>query len=151
MFEKRPEISDTLEWMLQSRQVGDETLVHALVHEHYAAIHQFANSLLDTTDPDTATKLAEQTILEAVEGAHNYRQEIKVQVWLFQNVVALYKRLNPARRFVSSRSQVDRTGESVDASVDHSYLIKNAIDSLEVNNRLTYLLRYYYPDWQCDI
>lgn len=47
MFDERPEISDTLEWMLQSRQVGDETLVYALVHEHYAAIHQFTVSILE--------------------------------------------------------------------------------------------------------
>ena len=101
-------------------------MVSALVHEHYAEIHQFPVSILDTSDPAIATRLAEQTILEAVEGAHNYRQNNRVQVWISQ-------------------------GESVDASADDSNLIKKAIDSLEVVYRLTYLLRYYYPEWQCDI
>ena len=45
MLGQAPEISDTLEWMLQSRQVGEETLVKILIQEQYAHVYQLVSSL----------------------------------------------------------------------------------------------------------
>jgi DNA-directed RNA polymerase specialized sigma24 family protein len=144
MFEEKPEISETLEWMLQSRQVGCETLVYTIVHELYPEIYRLAVSLLNPSDPEIAVELAEKTILEAVGDAHNYHGDIRVQVWLFQKVVASYKRLKSASMFSDSRSKVDPVEEGIDASAGDSNFIWKAVDSLERNNRLTYLLRYYH-------
>ena len=67
MFEKNPEISENLEWMLQSRQVGDETLVKTLVHEYYAEVRRFASSLIQNENRTRVDQFAEQVICIAVE------------------------------------------------------------------------------------
>jgi DNA-directed RNA polymerase specialized sigma24 family protein len=144
MLEERPEISETLVWMLQSRQVGNKTLVFTLVHEQYAAIYRLAISLLYKSDPDMAAKLTEGVILQAVEGAQDYRGEIRVKVWLFRKAVASYQRMKSKSMLSASHSQVDQEDEGEDLSVDGSNLIWKSIDSLEADNRLTYLLRYFH-------
>jgi DNA-directed RNA polymerase specialized sigma24 family protein len=92
MFEEKPEISDTLVWMLQSRQVGDETLVNTLVHEQYAPLYRLAFSFFNSPDSESAEKLAEQVITEAVKDANQYREEIGVEIWLFRKAFKAYER-----------------------------------------------------------
>ncbi len=117
MFEKGPEVSETLEWMLQSRQVGDETLVKTLVHEHYADVHHFALSIIQAEEQIQAGQFAERVIFTAVENAQEYRQDYPVKVWLFRLAYKLSSSAKKNQRldsiFVSSDSrQRSRTLEA---------------------------------------
>ncbi len=83
MLSQPPDISETLEWMLQSRQVGDEILVQTLVHEQYSAVYRFVHSVIDSHDVIHARNLVEQVISSAVEDPASYPGDLDVQVWLF--------------------------------------------------------------------
>ncbi len=91
MFDEKPEISETLEWMLQSRQVGDEVLVSTIVHEQYSELYRLGLVLGKTTDDRKGHNLAEQVICLAVGEAQGYRQDISVRVWLFRKAIEFYQ------------------------------------------------------------
>jgi DNA-directed RNA polymerase specialized sigma24 family protein len=134
MFEKGPEVSETLEWMLQSRQVGDETLVKTLIHEHYADLHHFALSIIQAEEQIQAGQFAEQVIFTAVEKAQEYRQDYPVKVWLFRLAYKLSSSAKKNQRldsiFVSSDSrQRSRTLEA-----------EKLINAIPENSRQAFLL-----------
>jgi DNA-directed RNA polymerase specialized sigma24 family protein len=91
MFDEKPDISETLEWMLQSRQVGDEILVRTLVQDQYSVLYQLGIVLLNTPDDSQVHDLTEQVICAAVEGAQDYSQAISVRVWLFRIAIEIYQ------------------------------------------------------------
>ena len=135
MFEKRPEISETLEWMLQSRQVGDEILVKTLVHEHYAEVHRFASSIIQAVEQIQASQFAEQVICAGIEKAQEYRQDFPVRVWLFKLALELF-----------SRSEKDQEPVSIVVSdaIGHRSLAQEAkkiIDSIPEISRQAFLLK----------
>ena len=140
MFDEKPEISETLEWMLQSRQVGDETLVNTLVHEQHTALYKLGLALFNTSDSRRGDNLAEQVICAAVEDAQEYRQEVSVQVWLFRKVVKIYQR--------SMRKDRVRTIWNQNDGVEGSSPVKSqdfwiSFDALTEDTRLIFILRYF--------
>jgi len=94
MLGTAPEISETLQWMLQSRQVGDELLVNTLVHEQYSHICRFVSFIISSQDIARCECIAGQVIYAAVEDAASYQGKLRVQAWLFKYVVTETRRLN---------------------------------------------------------
>lgn len=142
MFEEKPEISETLEWMLQSRQVGDETLVNTLIHEKYASLYSLALSFFNAPDSESAEKLTEQVITEAVEDANLYQPEIRVEIWLYQ------KAFNTFQRWTSSKVlQKTRVKDNLETEGEHSphgdaLVIWKAIDGMQEDHRLVFTLKF---------
>ena len=139
MFEEKPEISDTLEWMLQSRQVGDETLVNTLVHEQYAPLYKLALSFFNSPDSESAEKLAEQVFSEAVEDANQYREEIGVEIWLFSKAFKAYERWTAKKTHVIDNLVTG--GEP--KSVGDAHVILKAIEGMQDDRRLVFTLNYH--------
>lgn len=137
MFDEKSEISETLEWMLQSRQVGDEVLVNTLVQEQYTALRQFGLSLFDSSDSSRADILAEQVICAGVEDAHEYKQEKGVQVWLLHKAVEIYHQSRVMDQFLSNK-KLDEMGEH--PSPAKSLDIWKFIDTMSEDARLAFIL-----------
>ncbi len=80
MLPKREDLSPALEWMLQSDQVADDTLIEALVQRYYQQIYQQALSQL--TYPEEARRTAQETFVQTVIESHKYRGTMPVDEWL---------------------------------------------------------------------
>ena len=91
MLGQAPEISDTLEWMLQSRQVGDETLVKTLIQEKYAYVYRFISSIIESTDASRCEAITEQIISSAVKDPTNYRGDMDVETWLSRRAIGILR------------------------------------------------------------
>lgn len=85
------EFSGTLEWMLQSRQVGDESLVKILVQEQYSQLHCFVDSLMSSKHADTSGQITEKIIRRVVEDSTRYNDDIPVRVWLFRRAFSVVR------------------------------------------------------------
>jgi DNA-directed RNA polymerase specialized sigma24 family protein len=136
MFEHRPQISETLEWMLQSRQVGDEELVKALVHKHYAEICRFGLSLFQDAERIRVRQFADQVIYTAVKNAQEYNQDFPVKVWLFKLAVEMFQRSTRGRKTVTILVTED---------IGHRSLASEArklIDSIPNISRQAFLLKF---------
>ena len=104
MLGKAPEISETLEWMLQSRQVGEELLVKTLVHEQFSKLYRFVSSLTGSEEGDHNRRITEKIITRAVEDTPSYDENIQVQGWLFKQALSVVRELGG----FSARSNDDR-------------------------------------------
>ena len=85
------EFSGTLEWMLQSRQVGDESLVKILVQEQYSQLHCFVDSLMSSKHADASRQITEKIIRRVVEDSTRYNDDIPVRVWLFRRAFSVVR------------------------------------------------------------
>jgi DNA-directed RNA polymerase specialized sigma24 family protein len=136
MFEKKPEISETLEWMLQSRQVGDEILVKTLVRDHYAEIHLFSLSFWREADRYRVSQFVEQVICAGVDRAQEYRQDYPVKVWLFKLAFEQFQNLKGVHKTVNILGRAD-TGQQ---SLAQEAL--RLIDAMPEASRQAFLLRF---------
>lgn len=141
MFDEKPEISETLEWMLQSRQVGDEVLVNTLVHEQYIELYKLGMALFNSTDGRLADNLVEQVICAAVEEAQDYSQEISVQVWLFRKAIEIYKS-SMRKGWTRIIGNQNNLGEEYSLVKDQDYWI--SYDRLSETTLLIIILRYLF-------
>jgi hypothetical protein len=74
------DLSPDLEWMLQSGQVDELTLIAVLVRNYYPHIYQ--KSLSRLTYPEEAQHVAEETFVQAVLNSSTYRGTTSVSEWL---------------------------------------------------------------------
>ena len=91
MLGQAPEISDTLEWMLQSRQAGDFALVKTLIREQYSHVFRFVSSIIDAQDSNRCGEITEQIITAAVENSSSYQGEMNVKAWLSRQSIAILR------------------------------------------------------------
>lgn len=80
MFDEQINLSPDLEWMLQSGQVEDGTLIEALVRQYYQSTYNFALSWL--IYPEEAHHAVQEAFVQAIFQAKNYRGETKIDDWL---------------------------------------------------------------------
>jgi DNA-directed RNA polymerase specialized sigma24 family protein len=92
MLGQTPEISETLEWMLQSRQVGEDILVKTLIQEQYAHIYQLVSTLIDSKASKRCDEITEQIILAAIEDSPGYQGDMNVKAWLSMKSIAVLRR-----------------------------------------------------------
>ena len=91
MLGQAPEISETLEWMLQSRQVGEATLVKTLIREQYSLVFRFVSSIIDVRDSNRCGEITEQIITAAVGNSASYQGEMSVNTWLSRQAIAIFR------------------------------------------------------------
>lgn len=114
MLGQAPEISETLEWMLQSRQVGEETLVKILIQEQYAHVYQLVSSLIDSKAANRCEEITEQIIFAAIEDTPGYQGDMKVNAWLSRKSIAVLRKrqespwkIHPRRMNIQAGSGLD--------------------------------------------
>lgn len=73
-------LSPDLEWMLQSGQVDEGTLIEALVTRYYQTIYDQALSMLKY--PEEAHQAAREVFTQAVMHSSTYRGDLKISSWL---------------------------------------------------------------------
>lgn len=141
MLGNAPEISEALEWMFQSRQVGDECLVKNLAHEQYTPVYRFVQILLDSPGSSHGMHLAEQVLYEAVEDAQSYLGEVSLRAWLFNKAIKVTHQeeaLSTARQadFPPNASPVESTRKTVE--------ILNRFYNLPLETRIAILLKILF-------
>lgn len=80
MFDRIPELSPDLEWVLQSGQASDEMVVTAMVDECFEPLYRLAYALLN--DQPSAQRAAIIALATALIEAHRYPGGDSVQTWL---------------------------------------------------------------------
>jgi hypothetical protein len=91
MLSQPPEISETLEWMLQSRQVGEATLVKTLIGEQYSLVFRFVSSIIDVRDSNRCGEITEQIFTAAVGNSASYQGEMSANAWLSRQAIAILR------------------------------------------------------------
>ena len=113
MLGQAPVISETLEWMLQSRQVGEETLVKTLIQEQYAHVYQLVSSLIDSKAANHCEEITEQIIFAAIEDSPGYQGDMEVNAWLSRKSIAvLRKRREPPWKIHPRRMNIQLGSDS---------------------------------------
>jgi len=106
------EISSTLEWMMQSRQVGDEPLVKTLVQEQYSQLYRFVCSLTGRLDYQLSSQITEKIITRIVEDHTSYNEDIPVEVWLFRRAFSVVREMGGIIGSMKGPSEDQLTRES---------------------------------------
>lgn len=96
MFDKPPELSPDLEWMLQSGQVSREMLAEALMDEFYQPIYRLG-MILYGSDTESR-KFAVETFTQALLDADRYNENGGVRSWILGYAATVY---SSARRKTS--------------------------------------------------
>jgi hypothetical protein len=74
MIEDSNHLSPDIEWMLQSNQVDDTTLIEVLVRDYYEPIYRLALNCL--TYPEEAHRVTQDTFFIAISGSPGYSRNI---------------------------------------------------------------------------
>jgi DNA-directed RNA polymerase specialized sigma24 family protein/LysM repeat protein len=90
MFDRDPELSPDLVWLLQSQQVEDGLLARLLVQETYAQLQTFWEAMLD--DPQAARLASQETLISALVKANTFHEPQSVRAWLIGLAVNLYRK-----------------------------------------------------------
>ena len=140
MLANNADISETLEWMLQSRQVGEEILIETLIHEQYTNVYRFILSIAGPQERSSAQQLAEQTILAAVTDPSAYDMHFGVQVWLFKIATQVTRscRVVPYIRKVSKFNGFDNV------SGNQYQQIYDWLDGLTFEMRISLTLKHLF-------
>ena len=82
-------LAPDIEWMLQSDQVDEGTLLRALLREAYAPLHSLLMGLLE--EPLTTQVRLRQALAQAVLRRHEYRAGYGARAWLFSLALEEYR------------------------------------------------------------
>jgi DNA-directed RNA polymerase specialized sigma24 family protein/tetratricopeptide (TPR) repeat protein len=96
MFENRKENRTEIEWMVQSSQVEDNSLVEALFVNYYAAVYQMAAFI--QSEPELASVAACKAILKAAANRHRYIGEFRLKAWILRQVMLTGKSISIGKR-----------------------------------------------------
>ena len=80
-----PELSPDLEWMLQSDQVSDSSLLATLIYEYYAEVYRLSLAILK--NPLKAARAVEETFINVVLKHHRYSPDTSIKIWLYSITV----------------------------------------------------------------
>jgi DNA-directed RNA polymerase specialized sigma24 family protein/LysM repeat protein len=90
MYDRDPELSPDLVWLLQSQQVEDGMLARLLAQEAYTQLRPFWEALLG--DPHAVHLAIRETLSSALIKANTYRETQSVRSWLIGLAIELYRK-----------------------------------------------------------
>jgi DNA-directed RNA polymerase specialized sigma24 family protein/LysM repeat protein len=142
MLEPSPELSSDLEWMLQSSQVDEETLIDALIHEYGDPTFRIALAFLG--DAEAARQALVQVLSAALLNAYRYRNKQEVQTAL--ETLQAYERQSkryqqPDEAQTMDRPSLPSEGQNVDPA-PVQIAVWRSLDSLPANVRLLLVLQF---------
>lgn len=116
IFDSKKDFAPDLEWMLQSGQVDDSTLIQALVEEYYQPVYRLALALLN--ESSLALKACQQVFVTALINVYRYRSQSGVDRWFYSLALQVfrgYQRRTKARKILSRawllKGSLSRTGD----------------------------------------
>jgi RNA polymerase sigma-70 factor (ECF subfamily) len=145
-YEKSPELSSDIEWMLQSGQVSREYFLETLLEAYYALVLRLATSLID--DSNAARDATRRTFLKAVLDVHQYRSQVGVETWLYKIAYQTCIRVQQRERIWKGIEKIfSLSGEltnpvSNDPPSEHDRLLWQAVDRLGDTERNILILQY---------
>lgn len=152
-FDKGPELSPDLEWMVQSGQVSRQVFTETLVRTYYASIYRLALSLLN--DLSAAQVACREVFSQAILNTHQYRSEVGIDTWINQVAYRVIKIAMRRERFwrgveklMGSRGQFTNTLSHTPQS-EADRLIWQQVDQLPEAERIPFLL-YFANGWQLE-
>lgn len=85
MFDKAPEYSSDVEWLLQDKQAKVNSILTVMVPEHFERTLRLA--FLISMDPEVARLATCETFANALISRHRYSSDQEVQEWLDQILI----------------------------------------------------------------
>lgn len=152
-FDKGPELSPDLEWMVQSGQVSRQVFAETLVKTYYAPIYRLALSLLN--DLSAAQTACREVFSRAILSTHQYRSQVGIDAWIKQIAYQTIKTALRRERFwrgveklAGGRGQfTDKLSDHPPTEVDR--LIWHQVDGLDDTERIPFVL-YFANGWQLE-
>jgi len=140
-----------LEWMLQSGQVSQETLLEALTSEYYPGVFHLAFATLDNRR--AARQIAGKVFARALLELHRYRPQQGIELWLYrlalEECASAHDSLERLRKLVSTLpflTNFNLLGDTLpENEVDAEIWL--AVDGLETSLRQVLILGLLM-DWQ---
>lgn len=145
-YERSPELSSDIEWMLQSGQVSREYFLETLVEAYYALVLRLATSLLD--DTSAVRDATRRTFLKAILDVHQYRSQVGVETWLYKIAYQTCIRVQQRERIWKGIEKIfSLSGELTnpvanDPPSQHDRLLWQAVDRLGDTERNILILQY---------
>jgi DNA-directed RNA polymerase specialized sigma24 family protein len=148
-----PELSNDLEWMLQSGQASIQMLAEALLNEYYAPVYRLALSMLN--DPEVARQATLEVFSNALMQVYRYRSEVGVDFWVYRFALEVFRRAGlqmKLHQLVKSPFSLKSLTSDVrnpthTAPIDSQ--LWRAVDRMRGNLRLVTLL-HYILGWQVE-
>ena len=147
MLEPHPELSNDLDWMLQSGQATPEMLLNALVAEYDAPLQRLALAYLD--QDELAARAVRDTFSSALLDLHSYRAEFGAMHWLYAIALKVLRRtylLQRAKAFFRPPQARPPKEEPAEGEAPPpppvNRLLSLAVDDLPERARLPFLLRF---------
>lgn len=150
-FDKGPELSPDLEWMVQSGQVSRQVFAETLVKTYYAPIYRLALSLLN--DRSAAQTACREVFSQAILGVHQYRSHLGINAWISQIAYRAIKAALRRERFwrgveklMNGRGQfTDKLSDRPQSAADQFVWLQ--VDNLNDAERIPFVL-YFANGWQ---
>ena len=149
-FDKTPELSPDLEWMVQSGQVSRQMFLETLIKDYYALVYRLALSLLN--DGSAARAASRDIFSQLVLSTHNYRDQVGMDAWVCQVAYQTIKTAMRRESFWRGFEELTRTpGQFTDplerqpaTEIDHQ--IWQQVDLLGDEQRIPLVL-HFANDW----
>jgi DNA-directed RNA polymerase specialized sigma24 family protein/tetratricopeptide (TPR) repeat protein len=147
MLENRKENRTEIEWMVQSSQVEDNSLVEALFVNYYAAVYQMGAFIY--SEHELAGVAASKAILQAVANRHRYTGEFRLKAWILRQVMSTGKSISNGKRqnmdglsAIESESKADAHNKGMFSGVDGAE--NSWFNRLEEKQKLALILNYVH-------
>lgn len=145
--------------LIKAAKNGNDSAFEELIYRYDKSVLAIALNFVQ--DRDTAKDIYQDVLIRVYRGLKNFEMRSEFSTWLFRittNVCLTYKSRQKRREFISLDEQVEAEdeefgkieimdsepdpGETADSS-NLREIIRNAVDSLSVKQRMTFILKHY--------
>ena len=145
--------------LIKAAKSGNDSAFEELIYHYDKSVLAIALNFVQ--DRDTAKDIYQDVFIRVYRGLKNFEMRSEFSTWLFRittNVCLTYKSRQKKREFISLDERFETEdedfgkfeimdsepdpGETVDSS-DMGEIIRNAVDSLSVKQRMTFVLKHY--------
>ena len=145
--------------LIKAAKSGNDSAFEELVYRYDKSV--LAIALNYVQDSDTAKDIYQDVLIRVYRGLKNFEMRSEFSTWLFRittNVCLTYKSRERKREFISLDEQIETDDEEVakfeivDAepdpgetagSSDIGDIIRDAVESLSVKQKMTFVLKHY--------
>jgi RNA polymerase sigma-70 factor (ECF subfamily) len=145
--------------LIKAAKSGNDSAFEELIYRYDKSVLAIALNYFQ--DRDTAKDIYQDVLIRVYRGLKNFEMRSEFSTWLFRittNVCLTYKTRERKREFISLDEQAETDGEEVSKfeimdiepdpgetadSSDIGNIIRDAVESLSVKQKMTFVLKHY--------
>jgi RNA polymerase sigma-70 factor (ECF subfamily) len=145
--------------LIKAAKSGNDLAFEELIYRYDKSVLTIALNYVQ--DRDTAKDIYQDVLIRVYRGLKNFEMRSEFSTWLFRittNVCLTYKTRERKKEFISLDEQVETDGEEVSKfeimdiepdpgeiadSSDIGNIIRDAVESLSVKQKMTFVLKHY--------